>query len=298
MEVRSLKYFVEIVRCHLNLSQAAKNLFISQPSLSQMIKNIEQSENILLFERYKGRLQNLTKEGEIFYENALLIIAQYDEMLTSIRKGSGQLRGKVRIGIPPLVLSVVFTDALANLIIEHPDIDVEIIEKGAYELQRSFLSNELDLVILLDPTNIHSDLIEEIILQEDELMAFLHKEHPLAQKRKLNWRDLSGKMMATLDSTFMVQRKTQEKLEQYKVHPKKTVVSGSWDFIMLMVRRSPDFITVLPAPTLTMNTHNKTIVRRHFNDPISWKVLLCRRKNSKHYIASYVFDYLQQHFKK
>lgn len=295
MEIRQFRYFLEIVHNDCNLSQAAKKLYISQPALSQLIRYIEENENILLFERQGGRLQKLTTAGEIFYEYAAGIVAQYDRMLTSIRDGNRQLRGKVRIGIPPLVQSAIFADVLANLIIDHPNIDVEIVEKGSFELQNIFLANELDIAFLLDPTYINPTMIEENPVTENELTAFLHADHPLATKEKLDWTDLNGAMMATLDSTFMVQRKTQQKLVEYNIQPQKTFTSVSWDFLMLMVSNS-SFITILPAPIASFY-NNKQIVQKYFNDPVLWRVMLSRPVR-KHYsfMVNYVYDYLKDYF--
>ena len=295
MEIKQMRYFLEIVRCDYNLSKAAKKLYISQPSLSQLIKSIEEKEGVLLFNRYGGRLQKLTNAGEIYYEYISKIVGEYDDMLMAVRHGYSQLKGKIKIGIPPLVQSAIFADVLANLIIVHPELDIEIIEKGAYELQNIFLSNELDIVFLLDPSNINPDIIEEHFIVENELTAFVNENHPLATKEKIDWIDLNDTLMATLDSTFMVQRKIQKKLEECNVCAKKTVVSGSWDFLIVMVNNS-SFVTILPAPIASFYTH-KGIVQKHFNDPISWRIIMCRPIRNKYsFVANYVYEYLKKYF--
>ena len=131
-------------------------------------------------ERYKGRLQGLTPTGELFYEQVQKLITQYNDMLTVIRKGAGQLKGKVRIGIPPLILGVMSSSVIADLIINHPNIEVEIIEKAAYQLSQTCMVDELDFAILLDPTNISSTIIDEHLIQQSELSVFFNHEHPLA----------------------------------------------------------------------------------------------------------------------
>lgn len=297
MEIRQLDYFIEVVKSHFNLSLAAKKLYISQPALSQFIKSFEANEDIELFERYKGRLQGLTPAGEIFYDNAKKILTQYNTMLTEIREDSGKLKGKVRIGIPPLILGVVFADVIAQLIIHHPDIEFEIIEKGAYELSKMFIVDELDFAILLDPTNINPDIIDEHLLQQDELSAFMNHHHPLAKKQKLEWADLNNQLMAILDPSFIIQHKLQKQFDEYGITPKISAMSSSWDFLMLVAKNS-DFITVLPSPVHDFYL-DKNIIEKHFNQPISWKVLLCRPKK-EHYnrIDQYVFEYILDYFKK
>ncbi|XKM14487.1 LysR family transcriptional regulator [Orbaceae bacterium ac157xtp] len=296
MDIRHLEYFVEVIKSNFNLSIAAKKLYISQPALSQLIKSFEQQENIELFERYKGRLKGLTPAGEIFYENTKKILHQYHTMLTEIREDSGRLKGKIRIGIPPLILGVVFADVIAQLIINHPDIEVEIVEKGAYELSKMFMVDELDFAILLDPTNINPDIIDEHLIHQDELSAFMNQNHELAQKETLNWQDLNNKLMAILDPTFIIQHKLQKKFNEYGVKPQKTTMSASWDFLMLIVKNS-SFITVLPSPVHDFY-FDKNIIEKRFKSPISWNVLLCRPKR-EHYnrVNQFVFDYILNYFK-
>jgi len=295
MDLRHLNYFVEVVKSNFNLSLAAKRLYISQPALSQLIKSFEDSENIELFERSKGRLQGLTLAGDVFYDNAKKILLQYDNMLTEIREGSAKLKGKVKIGIPPLILGVVFADIVAQLIIKHPDIEFEIIEKGAYELSKMFMVDELDFAILLDPTNINPDIIDENLLQQDELSAFMNRNHPLAKKDKLDWPDLHNQLMATLDPSFIIQHKLQKQFDAYDIKPKISAMSSSWDFLMLMANDS-DFITVLPSPVRHFYL-DKNIIEKRFNAPISWKVLLCRPKKERYNrINRYIFDYILDYF--
>lgn len=297
MDIRQFRYFIEVVKNEFNLSLAAKKLYISQPALSQFIRTFEETENVELFERHKGRLQKLTPEGEIFYENAKKMLQQYNSMLSSIRDGALQLRGKVRIGIPPLILSVVFADVIAQLIIQNPDIEFEIIEKGAYELSKMFMVDELDFAILLDPSNINPDIIDEHLLRQDELSAFMNLNHPLAKKSCLQWQDLNEQLMAILDPSFIIHHKLQKKFDEYAVIPKKATMSASWDFLMLVAQNS-ELITILPSPVHNVYL-NKNIIEKRFEDPILWKVLLCRPKKVRYNrVHHFVFDYIIEYFKK
>lgn len=295
MDIRHFQYFVAIVKADFNLSLAAKRLYISQPALSQFIKSFEESEKVELFERYKGRLQGLTPTGELFYEQVQKLITQYNDMLTAIREDAGQLKGKVRIGIPPLILGVVFSSVIADLIINHPNIEVEIIEKGAYELSQMCMVDELDFAILLDPTNISSTIIDEHLIQQSELSVFFNHEHPLAQKETLTWSDLNDQMLAIFEPSFMIHHKLMKKFSEYNIQPQKYTMSASWDFLLLLATNSK-FITILPSPILDIYS-NQNIVERRFDDPIYWKVLLCHTKKQRYSrLHQFVFNYILSHF--
>ena len=289
-----MKYFVEIVNCKCNLSVASKKLYISQPALSSIIKNFEAEENVQLFQRYKGKLQSLTPEGEIFYKNAILIIDNYKNMINELREGSGQYRGKVKIGIPPLILSTTFSNVLPNIMLENPDIEVEIIEMGAYELRKSLLSKNLDFAVLLQPTYVSNDMINEYLLQENELAAFMNIHSPLAKNDMICWKKLNGHPMAIFNDSFMIHHQLIDKFKSEDVKPKIVIESSYWDFLMFSVK-NPNILTILPSPVKSL-INMEGIVEKSFYNPIPWKVVLCQIKKKKYshledYILKLILDY-------
>lgn len=297
MDIRQLQYFVEIVKSDFNLSLAAKRLYISQPALSQFIKSFEESENIYLFERYKGRLQGLTPTGEEFYANVKSILEQYDKMMVSLRDDSVRLKGKVIIGIPPLILGLVFSDVMAQLIIEHPDIEIEIVEKGAYELSKLFILGELDYAVLLNPTKINPAIVDEHTLQVDEVTAFFNRHHPLAKKKKLHWSDLNNEILAIFKPGFIIHHMLMKKFLEEDIKPKRYTMSSSWDFLLLLANSS-NFITILPSPVHNFYK-NKQIIEKPFHDPLSWNIVLCRPKKERYnqvnqFVLDYIIDYFAQ----
>ncbi|HAU5238216.1 TPA: LysR substrate-binding domain-containing protein [Clostridioides difficile] len=297
MDIKQLKYFVEIVKSGFNLSIASKTLHISQPALSQIIKNFEESEDVYLFERYKGRLNGLTPAGERFYVNAEHIINEYKNMMEDLREDSVQFKGKIRIGIPPLILGIVFSDVVAQLVANNPDIEFDIVERGAYDLSRMIILQELDYAVLLHPHKIDKSVVTEHVLQEDELTAFLNINHPLAKKDKIDWNDLNEQLLAIFNPTFMIHHKLMQKFTDENVKLKRYIMSGSWDFLLLSTTNS-DFITILPSPVHDFFENSK-IIEKPFNYPITWKVVLCRPKKERYsHVDQHVFKFIIDFFSK
>lgn len=295
MDIKQLQYFSTIVESHFNLSSASKKLHISQPALSQMIKTFEEEENIILFERSNGRLQNLTPVGESFYNNAQAVIEHYQYMMEQIREASTKMKGKVKIGIPPLVISVVFSKIITELIINNPEIKFEVVEIGAYELRRSLLLQEVDIAILLTPTKISQDSIEERLLAEDELCAFMDINNPLANEVELSWEQLNDQPLAMFDHTFMIHHKVVKQFEMQKVKPKISLMSASWDFL-LRSTKGTNIITILPSPVSEYYT-DPQIVKVSFKLPLNWEIVACRYKKG-HYtnIEKFVFESILNYF--
>ena len=99
MKLTQLEYFCVAARYH-NITKAAKELFVTQPSISNAIKALEEEFGVNLFFRNNNKL-TLTPEGEIFYKSAEELLAHAD----SVESEFHELRKKVtpiRIGIPPM----------------------------------------------------------------------------------------------------------------------------------------------------------------------------------------------------
>lgn len=272
MDILQLKYFIAIVENDLNLSLASKKLHLSQPALSKYILKFEEEENLKLFERKNGRLSGLTFAGENFYNNAKVVVESHTNMLTELREQSKKITGTVRIGIPPLILTVLFTEIMAQLIISNPTISFIIVEQGAYELKKQLFLGEIDFAVILAPTELSPLLFEETLISEDELTLFMSTNNPLSELESVTWNDLKKSNLAIFNETFMIHHLLKRKFDSLKITPTVSLMSGSWDFL-LEVTRTSDFITILPSP-VHWHFNFDDVIEVPVKDPISWKVLL------------------------
>ena len=124
---------------------------MSQPALSKVIRTIEDEFDIDLFYRAKGRLQHLTHEGQLLYDEATLILDQFDQLIQKLNNRSRSPKGTVRIGIPPVIVATVFTRLLFLLQEEYPAITFDVVEVGAQSLTQKLTKNELDFAMLIAP---------------------------------------------------------------------------------------------------------------------------------------------------
>jgi DNA-binding transcriptional LysR family regulator len=295
MDIYQLRYFIAIVESDFNLSMASRKHHISQPALTQAIKKFETEEKVELFTRANGRLSGLTNVGESFYNNALIVIDHHDRMLKDLRENSTVVKGKVRIGIPPLILTVMFTDFLSNLIIKNPNIRFEIIEEGAFELRRQLILQEIDFAIILQPTDLNPQVFKEEIILIDQLTCFMSTRHTLSSKDSIQWTDLRQRKLAIFTNTFMIHHQLKRKFESLNITPDIALMSSSWDFLLESTRGS-DFITILPSP---VNKHisYSDIKEIPFDPPFPWKVVLVYPIKSRYSrIENYVRQSMMSYF--
>ena len=294
MDIKQLQYFIAIVECDCNLSKAAKKIHISQPALSKMIREFEKKEDILLFDRQVDRLK-LSPAGESFFQCAKNVVKQYDHMMTQLREGAMKLTGKVRIGIPPLILSALFSEVLSNFIIENSEVKVEVIEVGAYELEKQMIMQEVDIAILLEPTMLCKESFEEVLLVEDTLCAFMSPDNPLATEEKLSWKQLDRHPMALFDSSFMIHHQLIREFEKNGIKPNILITSLYWDYLLRTTIKT-DLVTILPSPIMN-HVHDAKVAQVEMEEPILWHVLLCRPKKKNYSQAeAHMFKHILQHF--
>ena len=124
MKIVQLEYFCTVSQYH-SITQAAQKLYVTQPAISNAIKELEKEFSVSLFVRSKNHL-TLTTEGELFYQKAR-------ELLASIKQTTQQFYdlGKqippIRIGIPPLLSTIFFQSILSpELIIYFPCVHIKI----------------------------------------------------------------------------------------------------------------------------------------------------------------------------
>ncbi|MCL2217106.1 MAG: LysR family transcriptional regulator [Defluviitaleaceae bacterium] len=296
MDIKHLEYFAEIINSDFNLTIASKKLMVSQPALSQIIKSFEYVENVQLFERYKGRLRSLTPSGDAFYKNALVLIEHYRNMMNELRESSTKIKGKIRIGMPPLFLGFDFSEIISSIIANNPEIDLKIIEYGAVNLGKELISKNLDLAVLIQPTGIESGLTNEFLLKESELTAFVSTSNPLARQNKLHWSDLNNRDLSIFDNTYAIHHRLIERFKAENIKPQKMTFSDNWNYLLMSVKKS-DSITVFPSLIKNVFVLND-IAEIPFYDPILWKIAICQTKKKQYsQVEKFVLNTIIEYFR-
>src|SRR4051794_10340008 len=96
MEIRQLRYFISVAE-QLNFTEAAKRLFVAQPSVSQQIASLERSMDVKLFIRDKHSVK-LTPAGKVFLNDAIEIVNKSEEALKRAKKAAVGEVGQLSVG--------------------------------------------------------------------------------------------------------------------------------------------------------------------------------------------------------
>ncbi|MDR0297999.1 MAG: LysR family transcriptional regulator [Streptococcaceae bacterium] len=291
MDIKHLQYFIVIVENNFNLTKAAELLYVSQPSLSKFLITFETDEDITIFTRHGKRLTGLTDEGKEFYYLAKGVVEKYDLLVSSY--SGKKVMGGVKLGIPPVILQVLFTTPIVKFLTEIPEVHLQIVEKGAYELKKMLLLQEIDLAILITPMRTQSISAREIF--SDTISVLFNKNHELALKKSINLLDLKDKKLVLLDKSFQLRHQIDQLFSNVELSPRIIFESSSWDLLVQMCD-TLDVVTILPTPIIkTLATKN--IVCKNFSPILPWEILMCKNENVHQSRASkFVEDYFENEF--
>ena len=182
MELRHLKYFVKIAET-LNFSEAAKSLFITQSTLSQQIRQLEQEVNAQLFERNNHNVR-LTEAGEELLPYARQTLKASQACLDRIQDLQQMLTGTLNIGVT-FSFSPILTEALFAFIKLYPKVKLNIFYKPMAELMNMLEQDEVDFALTFRPAELNKE-IESHFLFDNHLAVIVREDHPLAKKESVS----------------------------------------------------------------------------------------------------------------
>ncbi|MCR5797000.1 MAG: LysR family transcriptional regulator [Eubacterium sp.] len=145
MTTQQMKYLIAVVE-EGSFSGAARRMFVSQPSISQMIKALEKQEGSPLLERNSNPLK-LTPVGEAYYEAAVKIESVYRELDNKLAEINQLKVGTLTIGTSPFRASCMLPQSIAHFQKQFPGIKVDIVSDNIEKLKQYLVDGEIDICI-------------------------------------------------------------------------------------------------------------------------------------------------------
>ncbi|MDS1030203.1 selenium metabolism-associated LysR family transcriptional regulator [Bacillota bacterium LX-D] len=146
MEFKQLETFLLVTKCG-SFTEAAKLLYISQPTVSIQIGALEEELGIKLFER-QGKETSLTEAGKIFlkYTNQMLNIQQ--KALATINKYQQEISGRLTIWASSIPADYILPSLITKFIQQYPKVNIEIFQAGSQKVWSAVQNYEADLGIV------------------------------------------------------------------------------------------------------------------------------------------------------
>lgn len=192
--LRQMEYLVAIADTG-TFSAAAKQTFVSQPSLSAQIKDMEAHIGVALFERGRhGAL--LTPIGEDIASRARMILRQVEEMKVLGREAEGTLAGRIKLGVLPSVGPYLLPQATRRLHKAYPELRLFVREERTLDLQDHLSSGYFDAIISTPEDHPET---RSLPLVKENIYICIAPDDPLASSRgPVEMKDLKGREFLTL----------------------------------------------------------------------------------------------------
>jgi DNA-binding transcriptional LysR family regulator len=227
MELRTLRAFVEVVK-QGGFSQAAKVVFATQSTVSKAVKQLEDEVGVLLLDRV-GHRSTLTAAGEIVYRRALRILAERNDLMSELDEVRGLKRGLLRLGLPPMVSSILFAPLLAIYRERYPGIEIRLVENGSDRLEEILSAGDIDFAASNIPV---AEGLEWQNVRREPLMALIPAREFASRRKSIDLTDLKQTPFILFDSSFAVSRLVVVACRQAGFEPTVATRSSQLDFIM------------------------------------------------------------------
>ena len=241
MELRQLKYFITSADT-LNFTEAARQCFITQSTLSQQIKQLETELGVQLFERI-GKRVFLTETGRDFLPYARQTVADADYGVQRIKDMEEIKTGRLCIGTT-FGLSALITDAIARFSEQYPEVHLEVMFLKQDELIEVVRERKVDFALTFEMME-KDDLLTEQPVKTYHLCAIVSDQNPLAQQATVSLRQLADYDICTPARGMNARRmfdsltnkkgiELQPKLEINEIHTLLHLVrTGRWVAILV-----------------------------------------------------------------
>ncbi len=188
MTLHQLRIFAAVAK-HLNITKASEELHITQPSVSQQLKFLEEECGVKLYTKMSRGIE-LTERGQLFLNDAEPILLEIERLKEKFKDSptDGKV-GSLTIGgshahstsFLPLLLTV-FKET-------HPEVQLALRTETSRMIEQLVLNSEVEIALLTNPSYSPSLIYEPF--RQEELVAFASAKHPLAKRRKLTLEELA-----------------------------------------------------------------------------------------------------------
>lgn len=203
MNFRILQYFLTVAR-EGNITKAAELLYITQPTLSRQLMQLEEEMGVQLFERSQHRIK-LTQAGELLVHRGKDILEMVEKTELELKDTESNLSGNIIFGAGELNNVNVLGDIIGAFQKENPDVTFDIFTSTTDIMQERMEKGLLDISLAMEPIDVEKyDYIP--LPQKEVIGVYMRADSPLATKEKIAVGDLVGKPLL-LPSRLQVRSK-------------------------------------------------------------------------------------------
>lgn len=230
MELRQLKYFITIANTK-SYSAAAKSLFVTQPTLSWNIQQLEEEFNAHLFFQTKQGLQ-LTENGEKLFTHGQRVLTEFEGLMDEMQQIKPGKK-KLKVGITVLFV-IQYMEQIVNFTTMNPEVELTFVQSGSVEIQKELAQNKIDIGLVSFPNYEPSIEIERLNTSHSHysVSIVLPFDHPLAQKKVIEIKDLKGYAICSFSNDYVLGNILYERCAEFGFHPNVIFSNKNWEVLL------------------------------------------------------------------
>jgi LysR family cyn operon transcriptional activator len=288
MLLRHVRYFLAVAD-HQNFTRAAESLHLSQPTLSQQIKQLETSVGAQLLDR-SGRAVRLTDAGTAYAQHARRALSELEAAERAIRDVEDLASGHLRLALTPTFTPYLAGPLVGEFSTRHPGIALTVQQTTQDRIEQALLDDQIDLGIAF--ADAQSPQVTATPLLSERLTLLVGPGHPAASATAPD-ASVADYRLALLTEDFVTRQQIDRYLRERRIPPNVVLQSNSVTAIIETVRHSRNLATVLPDATARQH-QTLTPVRVSPDLPKRTAALLTRA-DGHHSAASRAFAGLALH---
>jgi LysR family transcriptional regulator, hydrogen peroxide-inducible genes activator len=187
MEMHQIRYFLALCD-ELNFTKAAERCNVAQPSLTRAVKLLEEEFGGPLLHRERSNT-HLTELGRMVRPYLANIYENADLAKREAREFREEQRTRLRLGVMCTIAPTHLLDLIKKVNSRHPNLDLEVVDSNARELENSLKDGELEVAIYCRPDH-SDDQLHYLMLFREQMMIVLPPTHRLASRNTIKFRDL------------------------------------------------------------------------------------------------------------
>ena len=288
MDLRALRYFVEVVRTN-SFTKAAEHVHVTQPTISKMVKQLEEELGGPLLLR-EGRGVQLTDAGQVVYARGLEVLAQAQLLRQEVAEVDGIARGELTVGIMPTA-GHYMAPVIALFQERHPGVTLHVQESGARVQRQLVLEGKLDMALGL--INAPDPDLQTYTIAHQQTRVAMAKHRVQSETQPVRWEELAELPFLLYTSDFTLHDAVQQHCADAGFTPQIKLQSRYWDFIGDLVAADIG-IAVMFEHVIAKYDPQRVASRPLVGPEMRWDAVLIWRSGYRSRAAQAWLDCVQQ----
>ncbi|KFD21019.1 MULTISPECIES: LysR family transcriptional regulator [Tatumella] len=285
MDVKAIRYFTEVVR-QQSFTRAAEKLYVTQPTISKMLRQLEEELGCTLLLR-EGRKLYLTDSGKAVYQRGLTILQEFRQLEAEIGDINQLKTGELRLGIPPMV-GMQIVGSISAFHKRYPGVELKISEFGGLAAQQAVLQGRLDIAMTALPAENEFPL-QVLPLLEHRLCVLVPRTEEWQARERLTLEEVARYPLLVFNEEFSLNRQISKSFQRQGLTPDIAIQSGQWDFLATMVQAGMG-VAILPEP-ICQRLDPASLLWLPLESELTWTLGLVWREGN--YISSSTRAWIQ-----